>query len=326
MKTNIKDIWDKLESSRHHNEAQFKLVVYEPLNCYLSILESSNTRCFELQVDSTSLKTFEKKFRGVEIYLVNLKPNEKSIIIYLLDSDLNEIFTLFIEDILNNIAGINDVDIAFRQVQNQFGKWGKLFAQINGRLISKEKQRGLFGELNFLKTIINRTPDNVSCVISWMGPHGSNQDFIKGNSAVEIKTSKATTPSIHIASELQLDRTVIDNLFLTVVHVDEINKGENTLFKLIKDLKEAFVNEPELLRLFNEKLDLTGIAEGEEQYYKDFGYVIRSQKYYLVQDGFPVLTNTIINNDAIHNVRYQIDISSCRSSEVNEEQVIKEII
>ncbi len=153
MKINIKQVWDNLDANRYQGEDKFKLESYEPLNVYLSVLKSTNTRCFELQVDETTLNSFEKKFKGVEVYLVKFEPSKKSILIYLLDSDLNEIFTLFVEDLLNNIEGIKDADRAFQQIQNQFGKWGKLFGQIKGELLSKERQRGLYGELTFLQNL-----------------------------------------------------------------------------------------------------------------------------------------------------------------------------
>lgn len=326
MKTNIKGVWDKLDASRRPNIDKFKLEAYEPLNCYLSILKSTNTRCFELQVNRASLKSFEKKFKGVEVYLVNLEKTEKSIIIYLLDSDLNEIFTLFIEDILNNIEGVKEEEKAFQIIQNQFGKWGKLFARINGDLLSKERQRGLYGELIFLQSLLNSSIDYSKGLIAWTGPEGSNQDFSNQISAIEIKTSKATKPSVNIASELQLDWKVLENLFLVVLHIDEISNGANSLKKLIEEIKFTLVNQSELLQMFEEKLDRVGIGLGEEEYYNDTGFVVRSQKAYDVKEGFPVLTNEIINNVAIHNVQYQIDMTACEPFEITIERVLKNMI
>lgn len=326
MKTNIKGVWDKLDASRHHDSDKFKLKAYEPLNCYLSVLKSTNTRCFELQFNRASLKSFEKKFKGVEVYLVNLEKTKKSIIIYLLDSDLNEIFTLFIEDLLNNIEGVKEEEKAFQIIQNQFGKWGKLFARINGELLSKERQRGLYGELIFLQSLLNSSIDYSKGLVAWTGPEGSNQDFSNQISAIEIKTSKATKPSVNIASELQLDWTVLESLFLVVLHIDEISNGANSLKKLIEEIKFTLVNQSELLQIFEEKLDRVGIALGEEEYYNDTGFVVRSQKAYEVKEGFPVLTNEIINNAAIHNVQYQIDITACEPFEITSERVIKNMI
>ena len=191
---------------------------------------------------------------------------------------------------------------------------------------SKERQRGLYGELTFLNTLLGRSSDFVKTIVSWTGPEGSNQDFSNELSAVEVKSSKATKPSLYIASELQLDWTKLDSLFLCVIHVDEISNGVDTLKKLIEEIKQKVSNHPNLLKLFEEKLDRVGIPEGEEKHYDDFGFIIRSKRAYKVEDGFPALTRDILNNYAIHNVKYQIDLTACESFEVVMGDVISEMI
>jgi hypothetical protein len=47
---------------------------------------------------------------------------------------------------------------------------------------------------------------------------------------------------------------------------------------------------------------------GEEEHYDDTGFVIWSQSYQ-VKEG-SVLTTEIINNVAVHNTQYQIDITA----------------
>ncbi|MFK2818995.1 PD-(D/E)XK motif protein [Flavobacteriaceae sp. LMIT009] len=326
MKNDIQNIWEKLELNIAQDFNKLRLESCLPLNCYLAILNSTNTRCFELEIGNSKVKSFQKKFRGVEIYLLEISPNKKSIFIYLLDNDLSEVFDLFIEDLLKNIEGLTDGEKAFKVIQNQFGKWGKLFAKIKGELLSKERQRGLYGELTFLNTLLNRSNDFVMTISSWTGPEGSNQDFSNGLSAVEVKSSRATKPTVNIASELQLDWTTLDNLYLHVIHLDELNNGSDTLKKLIEMIKHKVEKHPNSLRLFEEKLDLVGIHFGEEKHYDDLGFIIRSQRAYKVQNGFPVLINDTINNDAIHNVKYQVDLTALEPFETELESVISKMI
>lgn len=321
----IEEIWKELDSSKDIDPRK-KIDSIKSLNCYLSLLRSSNTRCFELSLGSCAIRTFEKKFHGVEVYLVELENGNKSICIYLIDSDIKDVFTLFIEDILKNLQDVEDGEKAFVTMQGQFDKWGKLFARIKGELLSKERQRGLYGELNFLYELLNRSFDPVKTVLAWTGPEGSNQDFSNNLTAVEVKTSKATKPSVNIASELQLDWTKLDSLYLLVVHIDEISNGADTLLMLITDIKGKINGNQNLLKLFEDKLDRVGISIGEEKHYDDFGFIIRSKRAYQVQDGFPALTNNIIDNDAIHNVKYQIDLTACAPFELDLEKVIKLMI
>jgi hypothetical protein len=78
--------------------------------------------------------------------------------------------------------------------------------------------------------------------------------------------------------------------------------------------------------LFDDKLDRAGIPSGEEVNYNKIGYVIRSNKFYRIQDGFPVLINSTIEEPAIHNVKYQIDVSSFEDFETDFETIKKNFI
>jgi hypothetical protein len=78
--------------------------------------------------------------------------------------------------------------------------------------------------------------------------------------------------------------------------------------------------------LFDDKLDRAGIPLGEEANYNKIGYVIRSKKFYRIQDGFPMLINSTINEPAIHNVKYQIDVSSFEDFETDFEKIKKDFI
>ena len=283
---------------------------------------------FQIELDrSTKIhKNYLKRFHGVEIRVLDSKNGKKDITIILSDNDLIDVFLLFLEDLIRSLKTIDNEKNIPLILNEKVEYWGKLFAKIKGELLSKERQRGLYGELTFLNTLLNRSNDFVKTISSWTGPDGSNQDFSNGLTAVEVKSSKATKPTVNIASELQLDWTILDNLYLHVIHLDELNDGPDTLKKLIEAIKQRVEKHPNLLRLFEEKLDLAGIPFGEDKHYNEVGYVIRSQRVYEVQNGFPLLINETIKNDAIHNVKYQIDLSALEPFEIELESVINKMI
>ena len=325
---NIKDIWvnQKLNSRSITLREHFK--VNEGFNCFVGRIGASNAKMFQIELDqSTPIhKNYLKRFHGVEIRVLDSKKGKKDITIILSDNDLMDVFILFLEDLIRSLKTINDENNIPLILNEKVRYWGKLFAKIKGELLSKERQRGLYGELTFLNTLLNRSNDFVKTISSWTGPEGSNQDFSNGLSAVEVKSSKATKPTVNIASELQLDWTILDNLYLHVIHLDELNNGPDTLKKLIEVIKQRLEKHPNLLRLFEEKLDLVGIPFGEEKHYNEVGFIIRSKRAYEVQNGFPVLINETINNEAIHNVKYQIDLTALEPFETELESVISKMI
>ena len=329
MKTNeLKSIWAIQSKDTSKSVVRDSISLQNGVICYAGFIRASLNKMFQIEIDeSVSIhKNYLKRFHGVEIRVLESNNTKKDITIILSDNDLLDVFILFLEDLIQGLELTHNEGDVPLVVNQKVGYWGKLFARIKGELLSKERQRGLYGELNFLYTLLNRSSDSVKTVVAWTGPEGSNQDFSDNLTAVEVKTSKSTKPSVNIASELQLDWTKLDSLFLCVIHVDEISNGVDTLKKLIEEIKRKISNQPNLLKLFEEKLDRVGIPEGEEKHYDDFGFTIRSKRAYKVEDGFPALTIEILNNDAIHNVKYQIDLTACESFEVVMEDVISEMI
>ena len=325
---NIKNIWINQELNSDSFTIRENFFVNKSFNCFVGRIGASNAKMFQIEIDiGTQIhKNYLKRFHGVEIRVLDSKKGKKDITIILSDNDLMDVFILFIEDLIRSLKTINDENNIPLILNEKVGYWGKLFAKIKGELLSKERQRGLYGELIFLNTLLNRSNDFVKTISSWTGPDGSNQDFSNGLTAVEVKSSKATKPTVNIASELQLDWTILDNLYLHVIHLDELNNGPDTLKKMIEVIKQRVEKHPNLLRLFEEKLDLVGIPFGEEKHYNEVGFIIRSQRAYEVQNGFPVLINKTINNEAIHNVKYQIDLTALEPFETELESVISNMI
>lgn len=324
----LKSIWEQQSKKNSRSVVRDSISLDKGIICYAGYIQVSLNKMFQIEIDkSVSIhKNYLKRFHGVEIRVLESSGGKNDITIILSDNDLLDVFILFIEDLIQGLEYADTENEVPAIVNQKVGYWGKLFARIKGELLSKERQRGLYGELIFLNTLLNRSSEPVKPVVAWTGPEGSNQDFSDNLSAIEVKTSKATKPSVNIASELQLDWTKLDSLYLLVVHLDEISNGADTLLKLIEDIKGKISSNQNLLRLFNEKLDRVGIALGEEKQYDDFGFIIRSQRTYKVSEGFPALTNDIIANDAIHNVKYQIDLTACEPFEVDKEEVISEML
>lgn len=329
MKTNdLKSIWAIQSKDTSKSVVRDSISLQNGVICYAGFIRASLNKMFQIEIDeSVSIhKNYLKRFHGVEIRVLESNNTKKDITIILSDNDLLDVIILFLEDLIQRLELTDNEGDVPLVVNQKVDYWGKLFARIKGELLSKERQRGLYGELNFLYTLLNRSSDPVKTVVAWTGPEGSNQDFSDNLTAVEVKTSKATKPSVNIASELQLDWTKLDSLYLLVVHIDEISNGADTLLKLITVIKGKINGNQNLLKLFEEKLDRVGIPIGEEKHYDDFGFIIRSKRAYQVQDGFPALTNDIIDNDAIHNVKYQIDLTACEPFELDLETVIEEMI
>jgi hypothetical protein len=111
----------------------------------LELLGLQAQRCFNWKWGSSSNinKNYFHKFKGVEIQNI---PNEDGSInkfsIILIESDLTEIFSLFIEDILYKLIPVSNERDAITLINQRIKYWRKLFARVSGEMLSPEQQRG----------------------------------------------------------------------------------------------------------------------------------------------------------------------------------------
>ncbi len=324
----LKKIWLDQESSSKKDVVKTRIESILGLNCFIGLIGATGARMFQLELDSnTSLsKNFLRKFRGVEIQAIPFNQTKTEFTIILLEKDLTDIFTMFIEDIVEKLHSISENHEALTLINQRVNYWKKLFSKATGELLSTEKQRGLFGELFFLRQLLLSTTKFREAMLSWRGAESANQDFARNRNAVEIKTSKASNPSVHISNEQQLDFTSWNNLFLGLILVTETTGNQNSLAGIIKEIKDLIVHDFELLQEFETRLERVGLSNDMIENYNEISYSVNNQRYFRIEEGFPLILKEHLISDAIYNVKYQIDISACNSFDVLTENVIKTIL
>ena len=150
MTNDIKFIWDNLELDSGSHTTR-KPISVAGLNCFVGRIGAYNAKMFQIEIDkSISVpKNYLKRFYGVEIRVIDNTIKKKDVTIILSDNDLFDVFILFIKDLMNSLELISDDNDVILILNKRVDYWGKLFAQIKGKILSKEKQRGLYGELIF---------------------------------------------------------------------------------------------------------------------------------------------------------------------------------
>lgn len=325
---NIKNIWLEQEASSGKNVVKRRVNSIVGLNCFIGLIGFTGARMFQMQIDNQIFvhKNYIRKFRGVEIQTIPVNHSISEYTIILLEKDLTDIFTMFIEDIIENLLQITEPQLALTIINQRINFWKKLFSKATGEILSAEKQRGLYGELFFLKLLLQNTSNPCAVLHAWRGSESSNQDFARNKNAVEIKTTRANNLSVHISNEQQLDFNSWDHLFLGLISVNETSGSQNSLAAIINELQEIVMHETQLIHVFKTKLENAGIFSDMIENYNDISYSVSNRRFYRVQDGFPVILKENLQHEAIYNVKYQIDISSCAPFELHEEDVLKAII
>lgn len=186
-------------------------------------------------------------------------------------------------------------------------RW-KTFMSGRSQHLSAEEVRGLFAELIFLIELIERQSSHAAAVEAWLGPEKSHQDFIFGNTAVEIKSVSGTERStVRISSEDQLE-SLNDDLFLRIYRLSNLPDaaGAQSLNGIVAAV-QAQLAEAEAVEAFDRKLVAQGYAPLPD--YDQPRFIVSHTHSYCVVEGFPRLMRSQLPT-GIDRVGYDIRLET----------------
>ena len=320
---NIKSIW---EAQTPTGDIIIKTRIDDipHLNCYAATNNITGQILYLMSVSKNvsipELKNF--KFKGVEIFTIDL---EESIefYIYLLESDLKDIFSLFVENILDDIKEKITESEAIDKTLNIIFKWKKLFDKISFNGLSTEAQKGLIGELLFINFLLDHGVELSKVLSAWKGPDYDDKDFIFGPIGSEIKFTSSKIPKLKITNERQLDTQNISKLYLILYTTEEVKDNGFSLNSMIQQTRSKFEINHENLNLFNERLLLIGYLEDDYEYYNKM-YSIRKAYYFNVSKEFPRIVESQLAL-GIYNTSYFIELSAVEEFIVEKEEILSAI-
>ncbi len=186
-------------------------------------------------------------------------------------------------------------------------RW-KSFLSGRSQHLSAEEVRGLFAEIVFLLELIDRQISCNSAVEAWLGPERSHQDFIFGNTAVEVKSlSGAERSTVRISSEDQLE-SLNNALFLRIYRLSSLAApaGAWSLNEIVTAV-HARLGEADAVEAFDRKLVAHGYAPLPD--YDQPRFVVSDVRSYRVSDGFPRLMRSELPT-GIASVAYDIRLET----------------
>lgn len=218
----------------------------------------------------------------------------------------SEVFAILCADLLGILIPAVDAAAALGQTITRLGAWQSLFDRVRKEGLSPEKQRGLFGELQILRSLLLPERHPLDAVISWLGWEPTNQDFKLGGLAIECKTSMAKRHAkVIISNEKQLDEAPHELLILAFVRLDESEAFGLSLPELVNTLR----SELEVQAVARQELDMrllqAGYLDSQSDLYHSPKYQLASIQYYHVRDEFPRLTEANLP-PGVGDIKYSI--------------------
>lgn len=329
--TKIENIWVGLESeTSNHSGLLYKRYSAEVLpDVFIALKAPEKLRCIAFRI-STTFPFDESQWNKLKDIKIETLPDErdkskKFLLIILLNKQHKDIFSTLCEDLIFGISDVSTEQTLVEKLLERLAKWQSLFEKVGKQGLSDEAQRGLFGEIFFLRFFLTNNSDKNYCVKSWLGPEKSIQDFQYSNWAVEVKTTHGNNhQKIHITSERQLDDSIIEKIFLFHLSLDvRVGNGES-LNILIDEVLELLNDNTMASNLFKLKLLESGYYDIHKPLYDERGYTIRQENIYRVTGNFPRITENQIPI-GVGDVRYSIVLSESEEWRINHQTLLGEL-
>ena len=329
--TKINQIWSELANDKSFSkgllfrrysgsvlpDVYIALQVPEQLLCiYISINESTdvNTSNF-VNLQEIQVEIFKSPFE-----------NLKNILIFkLLNFEHKDIFAVLCEDLIANIANETNEKKIIKLILNRFEKWKSLFNKIKPQGLSPEEQRGLYGELTFIKKYLQESDDYEYVIDSWVGSEKQVRDFQNNDWAVEVKTTHGNNhQKVQINNERQLDLSNIEKLYLYHISLEQLQNTGESLNELVDFLSELLSSDMVAFTKFKSKLYEVGYFDFQRNLYDSIGYLIRQDVFYEIENEFPRIEEKDIRI-GVGDVKYSIILSQCIPFIIDEQFVFETI-
>ena len=321
----LKDTWGAVVSEAPQGEGYYHRRI--PLSgawpVHAGIHRPRGTRFLILETELNSVRTVSLKdeTKGYSIYV---SPDEAgrvdraNIWIQETNAAYGEIFTVFCADVLEHWVPHASAYDSLNSLSRRLARWKKFF-QRGTQSLSREDYIGLYGELTFVEQGINSGVSILSILYAWQAPLNTNQDFLFGPLAVEIKTTTSNeVDKIRITNARQLDPTGLNDLFLIRYAFDFRVGTGRTLPQLILALKASLGSvSPESLSIFNDRLLETGFVEGTPNDFDDWGFTPRRSDVFTVIDGFPCLLESNLP-PGVSEISYTLNLSAAQQFHIPE--------
>ena len=278
---------------------------------------------FIVELHGNHVDLFHKEntfVRGIGVDLQERDSTKGQRLVLTLEKQVNkDLFLGLCETLISNLLPVKNSETAIALTLTHIKRWKAFMADGKGRFLSAEEIRGLFGELLFLRFLYQERLKKQEALDAWCGPDNTQQDFIFGNTAVEIKTlSGRERNTIRISSEDQL-ASLCDHLFLIIYRLSDGQDSHNSLsLNCLVRLMEDELSDTETIEKFHERLASHHYVEMPE--YDTPKFLETSQHAYRVVDDFPRLIRSNLS-DGVIRVRYELKLEKLQKFECDSGEI-----
>lgn len=325
----IKQMWEQLESTSSSVAGLLKLRYSETSKCdvFLGVKFPEMYRILIFRTPFSIGKdfAFRYEFKGLKFDKIYDPEDSKYLLLnlVLVEKHFKDVFDTLAADIVSSIINETDIKKNLKNYSNRLIKWQNLFEKFNPEGLNPEQQRGLYGELYFLRKFLQINNNYQFVLNTWIGTSGEVRDFQMNNWALEVKTTHGNNhQKIQISSERQLDITHLDKLFLYHLSLEKVQESGETLNQIIASINTILEVDAIALNRFKSKLYEAGYFDPHFALYASVGYFIRQDIFYIVENEFPRIQENEIRS-GVGDVKYSIILSQCETFKQTEQSIFE---
>ena len=223
----------------------------------------------------------------------------------LLSDAFEDLFLRLCWDMID-ISKISENPLA--EVIARYLNWQRFLQYSLKETLSIQMQKGLLGELLYIIDCTDIMRPEIA-VNAWVGPEGSDQDFVFSDSWTEVKAVSLSSNTVHISSLQQFDQE--KNGQLTLYTLERTTPGNDRvcLVNTVEKIRFILLNDIQILDRFETKLFKYGYRESEKDEYEKNQYRLLERRDYYVDDKFPKITRHNIANEIV-DCTYSLSIPS----------------
>lgn len=327
MKYDLEKIWALIEgeiepADSSHNRVYRRIDSDIETGIRLGVVTPGKTREILVQINENEEKSFAPpKWIGMrfEIISLDIPKTTRHVRLFLSDREHKSVFSTVCCDIVDTLVKVKDPGLRIQELQNCIERWSSFFKKYGAEGLAKEMQRGLFGELSWLRLLLSRNMNATSAIRSWKGCRRNFHDFQYNGRVVEVKTTMTKEPRrVRINNERQLDSRGFDFLYLFILSLQKLESGGQRLTALVDEIRDVIGGDRSAENLFEIALRDAGFLDAHSSLYTD-EYKAIKKEIFEVKSGFP---RVIKLPNGVGDITYTITISACSDFELKIDDAI----